>query len=43
MVSLDAILCKEFKCVASFKLETSSQEEIQTYILQNLKQNWKME
>lgn len=28
MVNLDAILFKEFKCVASFKLKTSSQEEI---------------
>lgn len=43
MVNLDAILFKEFKCVASFKLKTSSQEEIQIYMLQNLNQNWKME
>lgn len=35
MVSLNTILFKEFKCAASFQLETSSQEEIQTYILQN--------
>lgn len=43
MVSQDAVLFKEFKCVTSFKLKTSSQEEIQTYILQNLNQNFKME